>query len=106
LRGTYRIRPVDKVVVKGKKEPVGIYEVLDYHTEQTFPNMSKVLNFYQEGLDLYREGRFAGAIDAFTEALSLHPRDRLFALYLDRCRKLIEQPPTERWTGVWVLTEK
>jgi adenylate cyclase len=106
LRGTYHIRPVDKVVVKGKKEPVGIYEVLDYHTEQTFPNMSKVLNFYQEGLDLYREGRFAGAIDAFTEALSLHPRDRLFALYLDRCRKLIEQPPTERWTGVWVLTEK
>ena len=106
LRGTYRIRPVDKVVVKGKKKPVGIYEVLDYHTEQTFPDMSKVLNFYQEGLDLYREGRFAGAIDAFTEALSLHPRDRLSALYLDRCRKLIEQPPAERWTGVWVLTEK
>src|SRR5205823_10926012 len=32
LRGTYRVREVDYLVVKGKLEPVGVYEVLDYHT--------------------------------------------------------------------------
>ncbi|HQY06431.1 MAG TPA: GAF domain-containing protein, partial [Lacunisphaera sp.] len=36
LKGTYRMREVDKVIVKGKTEPVGVYEVLDYHTEETF----------------------------------------------------------------------
>src|SRR5258706_3938681 len=31
LRGTYRTREIDLVVVKGKTKPVGVYEVLDYH---------------------------------------------------------------------------
>ena len=31
LRGTYRLREIDRVVVKGKTKPVGIYEILDYH---------------------------------------------------------------------------
>ena len=35
LRGTYRIREVDSIVVKGKTEPVVVYEVLDYHTNET-----------------------------------------------------------------------
>src|SRR3546814_8217350 len=39
LRGTYRSREVDRVVVKGKTEPVAIYEILDYHTDESYPNL-------------------------------------------------------------------
>ncbi|MBU1150436.1 MAG: GAF domain-containing protein, partial [Proteobacteria bacterium] len=39
LKGTYRIREVDRVQVKGKTQSVGVYEVLDYHTEETYPNL-------------------------------------------------------------------
>ncbi len=106
LRGTYRIRAVDRVVVKGKSEPVGIYEVLDYHTELTFPNMSKVLNGYDDGLNLYRQGRFEEAIAAFDDVLAFNDRDRLPHLYIDRCRRLIADPPGDDWDSVWVLTEK
>jgi adenylate cyclase len=106
LRGTYRIRAVDKVVVKGKREPVGIYEVLDYHTELTFPNMSKVLIGYEDGLNLYRQGRFEEAIAVFHTVLALNDRDRLAHLYIDRCRQLIADPPGDDWDSVWVLTEK
>jgi adenylate cyclase len=37
LRGTYRIREVDSVVVQGKHQPVAIYEVLDYTPRRLFP---------------------------------------------------------------------
>ena len=40
LRGTYYAREIDRVVVKGKTEPVGVYEILDYHTEETFTVVS------------------------------------------------------------------
>jgi adenylate cyclase len=106
LRGTYRIRAVDKVVVKGKRESVGIYEVLDYHTELTFPDMSKALIGYEDGLNLYRRGRFEEAIGAFHNVLALNDRDRLSQLYIDRCRRLIADPPGDDWDSVWVLTEK
>jgi hypothetical protein len=40
LRGTYYSRELDLVVVKGKTQPVAIYEILDYHTEESYPNMT------------------------------------------------------------------
>ena len=43
LRGTYRIRNIDQVVVKGKTEPVSVYEVLDHHTDETFPRIKSPL---------------------------------------------------------------
>jgi adenylate cyclase len=52
LRGTYRMREVDCVVVKGKHEPVPIYEILDYHTEETFPHLMDAVNALKSGLGL------------------------------------------------------
>ncbi|MGQ0664849.1 MAG: GAF domain-containing protein [Pseudomonadota bacterium] len=46
LRGTYRLREIDKVVVKGKTEAVAVYEVLDCHSEEAFPNVMKVVNLF------------------------------------------------------------
>ena len=56
LRGTYYAREIDLVVVKGKTAPVGVYEILDYHTEDTFPHMMEVLNHFKHGREQYRQG--------------------------------------------------
>ena len=106
LRGTYRIREIDLVVVKGKTEPVAVFEVLDFHTEETFPNMREVLLSFAEGLRRYRAAEFQTAISQFEKALNRHPGDQLSRTYIARCRSLIEHPPAEGWTGVWVMTEK
>jgi adenylate cyclase len=106
LRGTYRIRNIDQTIVKGKSEPVGVYEVLDYHTAETFPHMMDVIGYFNEAMQHYRAGRFAKAIDQFQQALSRHPRDALTTTYVERCRYLIDRPPGDSWNGVWVMTEK
>ena len=54
LRGTYRVRDIDQVVVKGKTEPVSVYEVLDHHTDDTFPNLMDVVSYFNEGIQHYR----------------------------------------------------
>ena len=105
LRGTYRMREIDRVVVKGKTEPVGVYEVLDFHTEASFPNMMDVFGYFAEGLRRYRGGEFNAAITQFERALTGNPMDRLSQTYVERCRHLIAFPPTD-WAGVWVMTEK
>lgn len=106
LRGTYRVRDIDDVVVKGKTKPVKIYEVLDYHTDDTFPNLMKVVGYFEEGRKAYRSGDWDQAIRLFGEVLKLHPNDKLSRTYIDRCEHLKANPPGDKWIGVWVMTAK
>jgi adenylate cyclase len=106
LKSTYRSREVDRVVVKGKTKPVAIFEVVDYHTEETFPNMMGVLQAFQYGLSSYRAAQFDQAIKAFGEGLILNPSDAATKLYIDRCHYLKDHPPGDNWDGVWVMKTK
>jgi len=105
LKGVYRSREVDKVVVKGKTEPVGVYEILDFHNEETFPNVMEVLNYFKDGLEKYRHGDWDPAIKSFNEGLKLNPDDFVSSMYIDRCETLKKKPPKD-WDGVWVMTSK
>jgi adenylate cyclase len=106
LRGIYRMREVDLVVVKGKTKPVSIYEVLEYHTPESFPNMMDVLGYFTDGLARYRAGKWDDAIAAFERALSYNPQDKLSKTYIGRCELLKATPPEGEWDGVWVMTDK
>jgi adenylate cyclase len=106
LRGTYRMREVDRVIVKGKTQPVAVYEVLDYHDDTTFPHLMDVVNQFSDGIGKYRAGRWDEAATAFKEALRLHPQDQLSRIYVQRCMSLKARPPAGSWDGVWVMDEK
>jgi len=106
LSGTYKIRPVDLVVVKGKTLPVEIYEVLDHHSEASFPNLMDTVNYFSEGLRYYRVGKWQKAIHMFEKALSHHAGDSLSQMYIERCQTLQETPPEGEWDGVWTMTSK
>jgi len=106
LRGTYTIREIDQVVVKGKTEPVAIYEVLDYHDGETFPNLMEAVSYFKNGLTQYRKGEWVRAVDSFNEALALNGNDKLSRIYIERCDKLKKNPPGDDWNGVWVMSSK
>ena len=105
LKGTYRIRDIDEVIVKGKTKPAGVYEVLDYHTDETFPNLMETVNHFREGRKLYAAGDWDKAIKSFNEALKANPDDKLSQTYIERCKTLKADPPKD-WAGIWVMTSK
>ena len=106
LRGTYRTREIDRIIVKGKTQPVAVYEILEYHTEETFPDMMETLNHFRDALAKYRVGHWDPAIEAFRKALEFNPGDELCELYLERCEGMKANPPGPQWDGVWVMHEK
>lgn len=105
LKGTYRIRDIDRVIVKGKTEPVGVYEVLDYHNEESFPNLMEVVNNFKGARGHYNNGDWDKAIALFRECLKANPEDQLSQTYIERCEVLKSDPPAE-WDGVFVMTSK
>lgn len=106
LRESYLLREVDCIRVKGKTQPVAVYEVLDYHTDESFPHLGEVTRLFAEALATYRELRFGASALIFKKALLLNPTDKLSQLYLKRCQHLMETPPDSDWDGVWSLSEK
>lgn len=106
LKGVYRLREVDKVVVKGKTEPVGVFECLDYHDDTTFPELQEVLGCFNEGVKLYRRQEWDRASGFFAKALAANPEDTLSQTYIDRCDLMKASPPGDEWDGVWVMTSK
>jgi len=106
LKGTYRSREIDRVVVKGKTLPVAIHEMLDFHTDETFPNMGEVMQAFQYGLKAYRDGRFDQALRSFHDAVRANGNDFPSKMYIERCEHLLAYPPGDDWDGVWVMKSK
>ena len=109
LKGTYRMREIDLVVVKGKTVPIAVYEVLDYHTDVSFPHLMEVLSLFKDGVSKYREMNWDGAQAQLKICLELNSKDAICQMYIDRCELLRASPPPlvdGQWNGVWVMDEK
>ncbi len=106
LNGPYVTRPIDSIRVRGKRRPVDIYEVLDYHDARSFPRLEAVLARYRQGLACYRHRHWEDGLKHFREALALNPADGPSQVYLDRCRYYLQTPPEASWDGVWVMQSK
>ncbi|RYD97955.1 MAG: adenylate/guanylate cyclase domain-containing protein, partial [Sphingomonadales bacterium] len=106
LKGTYRTRDIDLVVVKGKTQPVRVYEILDYHDAKTFPNLWDVMNNFGDGIISYRAAQWDKAIERFEKCVELNPGDGLSRTYVERCKLLRASPPEGEWDGVWRMKDK
>jgi adenylate cyclase len=106
LKATYFSRELDLVVVKGKTKPVAIYEILDYHTEESYPQMIDALRHFKSGLVKYRQQKWKDAKSEFGEVLVLNDHDKAARMYIERCDHFIANPPGDNWDGVWVMESK
>ena len=106
LKGDFLYREVDRLRVKGKAQPVSVYEILDYHDKTSFKNLADVVELYHEGVALYREAKWKESIVKLEKALSLNKSDRVTKLCIERCQFFLHNPPGDSWDGVWTLQEK
>lgn len=107
-------RYLDKWQVKGRSQPVNMYEVVGLR-EDLKEDAFECVRRYEQALKLYFARDWAAAQQAFETAATLEPfqpeRDagvtinpsRLMA---KRCAMMLLNPPAEDWDGVYVMTTK
>ena len=105
-QGAYRLREVDRVRVKGKKEPVTVYEVLDAESVEVAASKDATMNAFQTALRAYRSSSFEEARSGFETCLASAPDDGASKLYVDRCTSMIERGAPDSWAGVTDLLSK
>lgn len=98
-------RRLDKVAVKGKKEPVVIYEVMGL-METVTPKKKKLAKEFEAALDLYFTRQFSATVDACAVLLQTTPNDGPTKLLRERATHFMTMPPDEGWVGTWVYTKK
>jgi adenylate cyclase len=99
----FAFRPIDLVRVKGKLEPVALFEPL---AEGPLPAEQEAeASRFGAALEHYRRRDFEACRDALT-ALQADQPQTLYALYLDRVQLFLRQPPPPDWDGVFTFKTK
>ncbi|MBD2519342.1 response regulator [Nostoc sp. FACHB-973] len=103
----YQIRFLDRAVVKGRNEPISVYEILDAEIEEIKFLKLKSQPDFDQALDYYRQGNFERAKVYLSKVLSVNSADKTADLYLSRVNYLLQSDNIlEKWDGVWRFTEK
>jgi adenylate cyclase len=104
VQGAFILQEVDLVQVKGKKQPMAIYELLGEGTpDQPLANF---LATYHEGLVLFRQRAWGQSARAFQAAGRLDPQNCHVLRYTKLVEKYQADPPGPEWQGVTVMEAK
>jgi adenylate cyclase len=98
-------RPLDRVLVKGKTEPILIYELLGLKSEVDHATL-ELADVFSRALEHYWRQDWVRAATLFRSVLRAHAEDQAARLMLDRCIDDQRQPPGHDWAGVHLLTSK
>lgn len=105
LNNGYLLRQVDLVAVKGKKEPVKIFEVMKRSKNASQADKQFVKKF-EDALAAYFAKDFSQAVQLTSELLAERPEDGPSKTLKSRAEHFIQEPPPADWNGVWVMTKK
>lgn len=113
-RDDIAFRYLDKIVVKGRKQPVAMYEPTGFMSDLS-QETQDCLDCFQGGIDKYLKQDWDGALKMFEKAKSLEPNkpgvtpgvvDNPSMILIDRCQTMKDNPPGDEWDGVYVMTTK
>ncbi|BAP54746.1 PAS domain-containing protein [Thioploca ingrica] len=106
LQEHYAIRRIGRVKVKGRLQPVAIYEVFEGDFLPIKELKMKTLLDFETGLVCYQNREFIEAQNCFNRILHVHPDDKAAQLYLKRCHYFQKYGTDGDWEGVEVMENK
>lgn len=98
-------REVDRVQVKGKEEPVAIYEPLGLEGDVGKAVLEE-LKLWNQALRSYRAQDWDQAEVALLNLSRMAPERGLYGKYMERVAHLRKEPPEADWKGVWKFETK
>jgi adenylate cyclase len=105
-------RFLDRIVVKGRSQPVPIFEILGLK-DTISPAARECASAFAEGMEKYLRQDWDGAVAAFERSAKLEPRQpdqfteiNPSLLYVQRCGVMKLHPPAKDWDGVFVMKTK
>lgn len=108
-------RALDRIVVKGRREAVEIFEITALSPAHLPEGAARCLELFAEGRARYLRQDWDAALRCFEEAAALEPlqpgRDEGVEanpslLMATRCKALKEHPPGADWDGIYRMTTK
>jgi len=102
----FRTRLLDAIRVKGRLQPVKVYEVYGESTDDIPADDLAYYQAYHEACAAYLERRFDVARAQFAAALTLRPKDTAAREMLDRMADLDPAALPDDWDGVMTFETK
>ncbi len=105
VKDFFAMRELDIIKVVGKNQSIKVYELLNLKGELV-PAAAQLLDWYNEGINLYHQRKFAQALEQFEKILKVYSQDEPSKLYKQRCEVLRDFPPPANWDGVFEMGSK
>ena len=104
VKDAFLCREIDLMTVKGKTEPVRIYELLQ-ETKSASEKLDHMKKVFETSLEAYRKQKWDAAEKGFS-ALLRDFRDETSEVFLERVAKFRIDPPGKDWDFVFHRTSK
>lgn len=104
LKDTFVCRELDFITVKGKTEPVRIFEILQTKAMAS-DKLFEIKDLFEKGLAAYRKQQWDKAEEMFRLCNEKY-NDMPSVVFLDRIEHFKNNPPPKKWDGVFVMKIK
>ncbi len=95
----YHLRYLGKVFVKGKREPIGIYECYDGDPMPIQQLKAETSDQFDQGIALYLQQQFREAISEWEGVLDVNPDDRVAQYFCQQALHHLTHGAPEGWVG-------
>lgn len=104
VKDKFRFRFLDRVLVKGKKRGVYIYELLGNQESKLDVKLTEYNRDFQIAFMSYEKGDWQKALDLFYILNNNYPNNNAIKIFIERCLNFMKNQP-DNINGVWVTKE-